>query len=87
MHLLEIADADSLQAGLAMMDSLSNAATPYVPAIYEMARTYGWYSEQSDSASVARKRLLGIEMDNQFLPKDREKSNDAMAYFNKIKNI
>ena len=87
MHLLEIADADSLQAGLAMMDSLSNAATPYVPAIYEMARTYGWYSEQSDSASVARKRLLGIEMDNQFLPKDREKSTDAMAYFNKIKNI
>ena len=87
MHLLEIEDVDSLKAGLAMMDSLSNAATPYVPAIYEMARTYGWYSEQSDSASVARKRLLGIEMDNQFLPKDREKSNDAMAYFNKIKNI
>lgn len=87
MQLIEMNDADSLQAGLAMMDSLSNAATPYVPAIYEMARTYGWYSEQSDSASVARKRLLGIEMDNQFLPKDREKSNDAMRYFNMIKNI
>lgn len=87
LNLLEIEDADSLQAGLAIMDSLSNTATPYVPAIYEMARTYGWYSEQSDSASVARKRLLGIEMDSQYLPKDREKSNDAMRYFNMIKNI
>lgn len=87
MHLIEMEDADSLKAGLIIMDSLSNTATPYVPAIYEMARTYGWYSEQSDSASVARKRILGIEMFDDFLPKDREKSNDAMRYFNMIKNI
>jgi hypothetical protein len=85
MALINQDNADSLRAGLHVMDSLSG--TRYVPALYEMARTYGWFSEQTDSASVARKRLLGIEMDNQYLPKDREKSNAAMAYFNRIKEI
>ncbi len=85
MALVSQNNADSLKAGLHLMDSLSG--NKYVPAIYEMGRTYGWFSEEYDSASVARKRLLGIHMDNQYLPLDREMSNAAMTYFNQIKNI
>ena len=46
-------NADSLQSGLELMDSLSNIN--YIPAIYQMAFTYGWYS---DSISVKRKKML-----------------------------
>ena len=58
LNKMNIENVDSLKAGLKVMDSLSN--TGYIPAIYEMALTYGWYS---DSVSVKRKEMLGIEMD------------------------
>lgn len=76
-------DADSLQAGIALMDSLSS--TNYVPALYQMAFTYGWYS---DSVSVNRKRLLGIDIftsgDSRYLPKSDRWSNKAVALFTTI---
>lgn len=50
---------DELRSGLHVMDSLSD--TKYIPAMYEMAFTYGWYN---DAVSVNRKKLLGIEMDS-----------------------
>lgn len=50
-------DIDSLNLGIKQMDSLCNLN--YIPALYEMAFTYGWYS---DSASLNRKSLLGIEV-------------------------
>lgn len=47
---------DDVKTGLYIMDSLS--MYEYVPAMYELARTYGWYS---DSSVLSRKRVLGIE--------------------------
>lgn len=52
-------DVDSLKEGLSIMDSLSNIN--YIPAIYQMAFTYGWYS---DPQSLKRKQLLGIKVDS-----------------------
>lgn len=83
---MDTENVDSLKAGLAIMDSLSN--TGYVPAIYQMAFTYGWYS---DSISVKRKEMLGIALDvknkdieKRCVPTETETRNDAFNYFNKI---
>ena len=70
---------DSLKAGIRLMDSLSS--TNYIPAIYQMAFTYGWYS---DSVSVNRKRLLGIDIDEQYMPRSDRHSNEAVALFTRI---
>lgn len=76
-------NADSLRIGLELMDSLNGAG--YAPAIYQMGYTYGWYS---DSASVARKRLLGIDIFEQgvsrYMPKNDRWSTKAMAHFTKL---
>jgi hypothetical protein len=73
---------DSLKLGLAQMDSLSG--TNYIPAIYEMAFTYGWYS---DPVSVKRKEMLGIEMDESYMPKVDFYSNKAVGYFTRIMEL
>lgn len=75
-------DIDSLQAGLGIMDSLSNIN--YIPAIYQMAFTYGWYS---DSMSVNRKMLLGIAMEKNYLPVSDRYSNMAVALFTRIMEL
>ncbi len=75
-------NVDSLQTGMQLMDSLSNAN--YIPAIYQMAFTYGWYS---DSASVNRKKLLGIEIDDLYMPKSDRPSNKAVALFTRIMEL
>ena len=62
-------NVDSLQSGMELMDSLSNMN--YIPAIYQMAFTYGWYS---DKTSVKRKKMLGIDMDQSYLPTSDRKS-------------
>lgn len=72
-------DKDSLKDGILIMDSLSNVN--YIPALYQMAFTYGWYS---DSISVRRKRLLGIEMNDDFMPISDRFSNKAVALFTRI---
>jgi len=75
-------NVDSLKAGMELMDSLSR--TNYIPAIYQMAFTYGWYS---DSISVKRKRLLGIDVDEQFMPKADRHSIKAVELFTRIMDI
>ena len=75
-------DPTTMQQGKELMDSLSRAN--YIPAIYQMAYTYGWFS---DSASVARKKLLGIEVDKQYLPKVDTYSHEAVALFTKIMEL
>ncbi len=75
-------DADSLKAGLGVMDSLSN--TNYIPAIYQMAFTYGWYS---DSISVKRKQILGIALHDNLIPVSDEYSNKAVALFTRIMEL
>jgi len=72
-------NADSLKRGLALMDSLSNVN--YVPAIYELAFTYGWYA---DTNSVRRKKLLGIEMNDSLMPTSRRINILATEYLSKI---
>ena len=82
MALINCNDADSLKAGLTLMEEICNRN--YVPALWQTAYTYGWFS---DTASVNRKRLLGIEMDQQFLPVDKDYSSRAMNDLNRIKEL
>lgn len=72
-------NADSMKDGLNMMERLNSMN--YVPAIYQLAFTYGWYS---DSISVKRKRILGIAMDKEFMPVSERYSNKAVDLFSKI---
>lgn len=77
-------DSTVVKRGVTLMDSLSGVR--YVPAIYQMAYTYGWYIEEE---SLKRKRLLGIdifenERDGLYLPKLDRYSNEALALFSKI---
>lgn len=62
---MNIDDKDSLLIGIQVMDSLSK--TNFVPAMYEMAFTYGWYQ---DSISAHRKKLLDIKIDSDCFPSD-----------------
>lgn len=82
LGLMNSDNPDSLKLGLAQMDSLSGIN--YIPAIYQMAFTYGWYS---DSLSVKRKKLLGIEMEENYLPKADFYSNKAVGYFTRIMEL
>ncbi|MBQ6658217.1 MAG: hypothetical protein IJM70_02710, partial [Prevotella sp.] len=75
-------NVDTLKAGMAQMDSLTGVN--YIPAIYEMAFTYGWYS---DYVSVNRKKLLGIEMDDNYLPIRDLYSNRAVGLFSRIMEL
>jgi len=79
---IEDGDVDSLRVGVSTMDSLTN--TNFIPAIYQMAFIYGWYS---DSASVKRKEMLGIKMDENFLPVSDRYSNKAVALFTRIMEL
>mgnify|MGYP002622742540 FL=1 len=75
-------NVDTLKFGMEQMDSL--AGVNYIPAIYEMAFTYGWYS---DYVSVNRKKLLGIEMDENYLPIRDHFSNRAVGLFSRIMEL
>lgn len=79
LTMLNSPDTLIMKQGLVLMDSLSG--DNYVPALYEMAFTYGWYS---DSMSVARKGMLGIEVDNMLMPRREEWSTKAVALFDRI---
>ncbi len=79
---LDSENLDSLNQGIVDMEKL--AGRDYVPALYQMAFTYGWYS---DSASVRRKRMLGIEMDESYIPKADLYSNKAVAFFTRIMEL
>lgn len=86
LTLLDGEEPEDVAAGLNVMDSLAN--TEYVPAIYEMARTYGWYS---DSISLKRKRKLGIgyytEGDSKYMPVSDKYNDKARELFSKIIEI
>lgn len=83
IHLMSSSNPDSLKAGIAKMDSLGN--TGYIPALYELFFTYGWYS---DSNSVKRKHLLGIDTygsgQDKYLPKSYETNNKATSILTRI---
>lgn len=84
MSLMESSDVEKLKKGLSIMDSLGSMG--YVPALYQQAFTYGWYS---DSASLARKELLGIEYfpkgtDEEWLPKSQSINSKAIGLLARI---
>lgn len=81
MTLLESNDADIFLAGYRKMDSLSKQ--DYLPAIYEMAFTHGWYS---DPESIRRKEMLDIRTDslNVGLPVSDSDNQQAIAWLIKI---
>lgn len=79
-------DADSLRLGMAQMDSLAKLS--YVPAIYQLAFTYGWYS---DPISLERKRLLNIPIyhdgDKRYFPTNEEVTTRAISHYLNITQI
>lgn len=76
-------DKDILLLGIHHMDSLCNM--DYIPALYEMAFTYGWYS---DSLSLKRKKLLDIEIleteKSKYMPVNDEYNTKAMHLLQRI---
>lgn len=80
-------DKESLMLGMSILDSLG--VRGYVPAIYEQAYTYGWYM---DSASIARKEILGIDYypkgtDEEYIPRDKQINIKAIGLFTKIEEL
>lgn len=88
MLLVNSKNVEELKQGMSMLDSLS--ARGYVPALYEQAYTYGWYD---DSASIARKELLGIERntkysdERKYMPREKQINIKAMGIFTRIEEI
>lgn len=79
-------DIDTLNLGVKQMDSLCNRN--YIPALYQMAFTYGWYN---DPISLKRKELLGVEIFDsgaeQYMPKLDRYNDKAIALFNRIVDL
>lgn len=79
-------NTDTLKLGIKQMDSLCNQN--YIPALYEMAFTYGWYS---DKKSLKRKEMIGIEVfdegDEKFMPKLDRYNDKAISLFQKIMEL
>lgn len=87
MSLVDSGDIEALKLGMSMLDTLG--VRGYVPALYEQAYTYGWYK---DSASVARKELLGVEYypkgsDEEYIPKSKQVNIKAIGLFTKIEEL
>lgn len=68
----------NVEKGLVQMDSL--ARMNYIPAMYEMGYTYGWYSADN---SRKRKDILGIKHKNG-IPVDEKYTNMMIGYFTNI---
>lgn len=79
-------DIDTLNLGVKQMDSLCNRN--YIPALYQMAFTYGWYN---DSISLKRKELLDVEIfesgAEQYMPKLDRYNDKAIVLFNRIVDL
>lgn len=87
LPLVNSIDKGKLTRGLAIMDSIGSLG--YIPAIYEQAYTYGWYG---DSASIARKDILGIEYytgksEMKYMPKAKQINIKAIGLFSRIEEI
>lgn len=86
MTYMSSSEKQSLEKGILILDTLVNNG--YIPAIYEEAFTYGWYN---DSASLHRKKILGIELltdsgddVENFLPKSDYINRKAISLLTKI---
>jgi serine/threonine protein kinase len=82
LALMGSGNEDTFMAGYHQMDSLSRL--DYVPAIYQMAFTHGWYS---DAESLRRKDLLGIKYNDSSMPKDETDNVKAFGWLKEILEI
>lgn len=93
---LEWADAstaDSVSAGIKKLEFLANKN--YVPALYELAKTFGGLAS-GDEMESRRKGLLKIELGNsyvsdsdiaQLIPKSDEDNDKAIRYYTSIVDL
>lgn len=70
-------DSATIVQGFKTMDSLSSVG--YIPATFQMARTYGWFSE-----CKPRKQFLGIKFDDKGSPKTEFDKEKALEYIHTI---
>ena len=80
LDFLDSTDAEDVREGIELMDALANEK--YIPAMSEVAHTYGWYS---DSLSQSRKKLLGIKCyttnGSEFMPIESKFNDRARELF------
>ena len=83
---------DSVRTGIEKLEEL--ASKDFVPALYELAITYGGMAPSE--MAKERKRLLGIELGNsqitdsdvaEFTPKSDSDNNKAISYYTRIVNL
>ncbi len=93
MKWVDASTADSVKVGIKKLETLSNKN--YVPALYELAKTFGGLAS-SDEMESRRKELLKIELGNslvkdsdiaQLIPKSEEDNEKAMRYYTSIADI
>ena len=81
--MMDSSERDSVVKAVASMEQL--ASTGYIPALYEMCYTYGWYS---DTVSLNRKKMLGIRYERdsypKYLPLDNQVNTKAVEYLKQI---
>lgn len=75
-------EVDKVRKGENIMDSLSK--TRYVQAMYELARTYGWYK---DTISLNRKKALGIEHSKDGMPISDKYNAKAIELYSNILDL
>ena len=85
LNLLDSDNPSMVTEGVNIMDSLSKQK--YAPAMYQLARTYGWYN---DSVSLKRKKVLDIDYyasddeDKGGMPKMHKYNAKAMEIYSNI---
>lgn len=86
--------ADSVKTGITKLEVLAN--NDYVPALYELAITYGGMVSDEDMA-YKRKEILGIELGNNSIkddnrlisrtPKSEQYNDSAISYYTHIVDL
>lgn len=85
--------SDSVRSGINKLEVLANKN--YIPAIYELAKTFGGLAS-GDEMESKRKELLKIELGNshvidsdiaQLIPKSDEDNDKAMRYYTSIVDL
>ena len=75
-------EVDKVRKGESIMDSLSKMR--HVQAMYELARTYGWYK---DTISLNRKKALGIEHSKDGMPISDKYNAKAIELYSNILDL
>ena len=85
---------DSVDTGLKKLEKLANDSN-YIPALYELAITYGGEASD-DEMAFERKRILGIKLgndnlkydgDGDFIPHDNRYNEKAIALYSRIVDL